>query len=265
MSVIAISFLIVGCSALLVAVAAIYKQHSRVIFWSGAVALFLALCFLFATGIFKPEAKNTMHNAALMGVSVLMLVISYVFVIAAEDPKKLLRKKKQTKDVSAAVIGQPSVNEKPEEKKEMDPSDSVELIQSEASSLEEELPDGVIIPKELDTPLARKVFAKAIELDLMKEDGHHYRWSERESKVLLAYMCGRIYCGDTPDYNEQKRKDYWMPGKWSVFPDTALNNLFQMKDLAISRTNRLYDAAPFKSAMIDGIIDQYKDVFPKSN
>lgn len=256
MSVIAISFLIVGCSVLLVAVAAIYKQHSRVIFWSGAVALFLALCFLFATGIFKPEAKNTMHNAALLGVSVLMLVISYVFVIAAENPKKLLRKKKQAKDVSAAVIDQPSVNEKPEEKKEMDPSDSVELIQGEASSLEEELPDGVYIAKELDTPLARKVFAKAIEQGFMKEDGHHYRWNENESKVLLAYMCGRIYCGDKPARIEQNGKTIWELGKFGFFPETGLNELFQTRELGQSRSNRIAQTTPQKSSIIDEMIDR---------
>lgn len=51
---------------------------------------------------------------------------------------------------------------------------------------------GIVLTGQLKTELAEKVFAKAIEVGYMKEEGSHYKWTE--SKVLLAYMCGRIYC-----------------------------------------------------------------------
>lgn len=270
MSFLAIVFLVIIYSVLLLVFSTIYKKHSRVIFWSGAIVLFLTMCALFATGVFKPEIGNSTHNAALLGIATLMLVISAALVILAEEPEKLLwrywkPKLKELMKKSSSPIDIVTEEASQEMVTEPAPFDVEQESDTVPDPFPDIVPEGVIIPKEIDTPLARKVFAKAIELDLIEEDGHHYRWSERESKVLLAYMCGRIYCGDKPDYNEQKRKNYWMPGKWSVFPDTALNNLFQTKDLSISRTNRVYDAAPHKSEMIDAIIDQYKDVFPKSS
>ena len=212
-------------------VAYFFRSKQRVIFWSVGLSLLIVVSILFAVGI--------VHSVEWLEVN---FVCSAIYIICAEALNKSAKGKKKSK-----------------------PQTSIEKTKKEAATLNEKLPDGVYLVKELDTPLARKVFEKAIEQGFMKEDGHYYRWSENESKVLLAYMCGRIYCGDKPDYNEQKRKNYWMPGKWSVFPDTALNNLFQTKDLSISRTNRVYDAAPHRSEMIDAIIDQYKDVFPKSN
>lgn len=46
----------------------------------------------------------------------------------------------------------------------------------------------VTLPLCLDTELARKVFAKAIEEGYMEEVGSHY--SRKGTKALLAYMCG---------------------------------------------------------------------------
>lgn len=47
----------------------------------------------------------------------------------------------------------------------------------------------VVLTGMLNTELAVKVFAKAIEAGYMNEKGSHYEWND--SKVLLAYMCGR--------------------------------------------------------------------------
>ena len=106
----------------------------------------------------------------------------------------------------------------------------------------------VILPEALDTELARKVFAKAIEVGYMKEDGTHYKWNE--SKVLLAYMCGRIYCGDKPIPSKFDDKGSWKFGE-TFFPDTELNNLFDISGLGQSRQNRKDLAVPVKSTEID--------------
>lgn len=203
-------------------VAYFFKSKQRIIFWSVGLSLLIVVSILFAVGI--------VHSVEWLEVN---FVCSAIYIICAETLNKSVKKKK-----------------KPEIQT------NIEKAKKEEVRSDEELPDGVYLVKELDTPLARKVFAKAIEQGFMKEDGHHYRWSENESKVLLAYMCGRIYCKDVPEYDERKRKYFWMDGKWSVFPDAALNNLFQTKDLSISRTNRLYAAAPHKSTEIDKMIDQ---------
>lgn len=203
-------------------VAYLFKDKQRIIFWSVGLSLLVVVSILFAVGI--------IHSAEWLEVN---FVCSAIYIICAEALNKSAKGKKKSK-----------------------PQTSIEKTKKEDAPLNEELPDGVYLVKELDTPLARKVFEKAIEQGFMKEDGHYYRWSENESKVLLAYMCGRIYCKDVPEYDEKKRKYYWIDGKWSVFPDTALNNLFQTKDLSISRTNRLFSAAPHKSTEIDKMIDQ---------
>ena len=107
----------------------------------------------------------------------------------------------------------------------------------------------VVLIGMLHTELAIKVFAKAIEAGYIGEKGSHYKWND--SKVLLAYMCGRIYCGDKPEYSEMDEKSYWKFGRMGVFPDTELSNLFEMPDLGQSRSNRKGLAVPAKSKEID--------------
>jgi len=51
------------------------------------------------------------------------------------------------------------------------------------------------LPTELDTAEAREVFQKAIEAGLMSKTASGYKWEK--SNVLLAFMCGVLYCGDT--------------------------------------------------------------------
>ena len=87
----------------------------------------------------------------------------------------------------------------------------------------------------MNTELAKKVFGKAIEAGYMEECGSHYKWNE--SKVLLSYMCGRIYCGDYPERLKMETKTYWKFGT-ELFPDTELCVLFATSDIGQSRQNR---------------------------
>ena len=118
----------------------------------------------------------------------------------------------------------------------------------------EEIPNdnkNVCIPAKLDTPLARKVFQKALEVNLMEIDNGHYKWNG--TKVQLAYMCGRIYCGDKPKYDEREDKSYWRFGWTEFFPDSELNALFEVTDLGQSRSNRKDLAVPQGSNKIDDL------------
>ena len=105
----------------------------------------------------------------------------------------------------------------------------------------------------LDTELARKIFAKAIEAGYMEEVGSHYEWIL--NKVLLAYMCGRIYCEDYPEKTKYDDKVFWMPGRVELFPGTELDKLFNMKDLTQSRHSRKNKAAPVGSEKIDKLFE----------
>ena len=106
----------------------------------------------------------------------------------------------------------------------------------------------IVLTGQLKTELAEKVFAKAIEYGYMKEEGSHYKWTE--SKVLLAYMCGRIYCGDYPERLKMETKTYWKFGM-ELFPDTELCALFDTSDIGQSRQNRKDLTVPKNFQKID--------------
>lgn len=64
-------------------------------------------------------------------------------------------------------------------------------------------------------------------------------------------MCGRIYCGDKPNYSGLEEKTYWKFERQDMFPDAELKVLFQIQDLGQSRANRKDAIVPFKSEEID--------------
>lgn len=111
----------------------------------------------------------------------------------------------------------------------------------------------VVLPEHLDTELARKVFARAIDAEFMEENGAHYKW--KLSKALLAYMCGRIYCGDRPGYSDTDEKSFWKYGSSGFFPDAELSALFGQSELGQSRQNRKDLTVPQKSHKIDKLFD----------
>ena len=124
-----------------------------------------------------------------------------------------------------------------------------DLLQPEHEEVEEH----VKLQGRLNTPLALQVFARAIEKGLMEEVGNHYKWNE--SKALLAYMCGRIYCGDYPKYSAREVKSYWKPGRTEFFPESDLNALFQETALGQSRQNRKGEAVPMGSKKVDDLFE----------
>lgn len=80
--------------------------------------------------------------------------------------------------------------------------------------------DVTALPKDLDTPRARRYFAEAVRLGYMeKADGGKYRWLGVGGKGVqsqLAYFCGRVY--------EYKYTVSGNAGK--DFPEDSLNELF---------------------------------------
>ena len=127
---------------------------------------------------------------------------------------------------------------------------------TETESVQEDMvPDHhkVTLPSRLDTELARKIFDKAIEEGYIIINDDHYEWTL--NKVLLAYMCGRIYCEDYPEKTIYDEKMYWMPGRVELFPGTELDKLFNMKDLTQSRHTRKNKAAPTGFEKIDKLFE----------
>lgn len=95
------------------------------------------------------------------------------------------------------------------------------------------------LPTELDTAEARKVFQKAIEAGLMSETASGYKW--QKSNVLLAFMCGVLYCGDTvvsSSLYREGKKDTVKLNKQNDFPETKLLEVFGVKNLGQSRLQK---------------------------
>ena len=82
--------------------------------------------------------------------------------------------------------------------------------------------ENVQLPPRLDTEVARDIFSKAIEAGLMAENGDHYMW-----------------------------KQSWKFGRTEFFPESDLNELFEVTDLAQSRQNRKDSPVPQGSDKID--------------
>ncbi|MDD4800328.1 hypothetical protein [Bacteroides pyogenes] len=218
-----IIFLVIGLCIIVLALSFAFKRYARLILWSSAITLFAGTLLLVGIGVINPIDGDNSGSTTFWG-TIITLISGAALAFCAEMLKEGNKGKikVQNGNVTETSIfgGQTVANE-----------------------------GAVVLTGMLNTELAVKVFAKAIEAGYMSEKGSHYKWND--SKVLLAYMCGRIYCGDKPEYSETDEKSYWKFGRMGVFPDTELSNLFEMPDLGQSRSNRKDLAVPAKSKEID--------------
>ena len=94
---------------------------------------------------------------------------------------------------------------------------------------EQETTDGIILPEELNTDEAKQVLSEAVKAGLMQplDDGIGYKWYR--SNALLAYLTGKIYCGDKLEQDTVTRE--WIVKRGSAFfPETSLMSFFVNKD-----------------------------------
>ena len=173
---------------ILLAVTYIYKLNSKV-FWGVGLTTIIGILILLGLGVLRPSWGTETGTAVIVGISTAIgCAITLIYagcaitlIYAAED----LYQKKRIKGKKIA----------------------------ETESMQEDrVPDHhkVTLPSRLDTELARKIFDKAIEEGYIIIDDDHYEWTL--NKVLLAYMCGRIYCEDYPEktiYDEKTYLDAW--------------------------------------------------------
>lgn len=261
-------------------VASLFKNKKRTVFISAALTLLIVVTVLFAVGVIN---------------SLSWLVVNFVcsafYIMCAEDLR--IKAKNQDVPVPEIIAEEEVASEENEgvgrEDVDSDNDASEDVVSEEITGEiagedagggnvaseeiasediddedvvyeEEDIQEGVSITGKLDAPLAKIMFTKAIEKGFMTESGSHYQWNEKESKALLAYMCGRIYCGDMPEHYDSY--DIWKIGRVKSFPDTALNELFQEKELARSRSTRINHTTPYNSTVIDEMIDQCQMELP---
>lgn len=102
--------------------------------------------------------------------------------------------------------------------------------------------DTLILPAQLDTEKARKVFAKAIKLGYMEKQGNCYKW--KLSKTLLACLCGMLYCGDKSENGHDGRYYSLSSTNKHHFPNIALEKLFNEQHLRVLREQKKAAALP---------------------
>ena len=228
-----ISFLAIGLSALMLAIAYIFKRYQRAILWTVALILFIGTALSLGFGLVKIVENGVVNQIAVYTI-VLSFICSAIFACNAEKVHVAMQKKNSVLKVSS----ESQIEENSEEDSDQADNDGVN-----------EDKEKVQLPPRLDTGVARDIFSKAIEAGLMTKNGDHYMW--KQSKVLLAYMCGRIYCEDRPKYDRIEDKTFWKFGRTEFFPESDLNELFEVTDLAQSRQNRKDSPVPQGSDKID--------------
>ena len=72
-------------------------------------------------------------------------------------------------------------------------------------------------------------------IEITREGG--LRWLSGNN-TLLAYFCGKMWCGDYGWYSRRKGMWLWQMGKKGEFPAAALNRLFGITTLKQTRKRR---------------------------
>lgn len=214
--------MVIGLCIIVLALSFAFKRYARLILWSSAIILFAGTLLLVGVGVINPIDGDNSGSTTFWG-TIITLISGAALAFCAEmlrEGNKGKIKVQNANITESFVSGEQKANE-----------------------------EKVVLTGMLNTELAVKVFDEAITAGYMNEKGSHYKWND--SKVLLAYMCGRIYCGDKPVYSDMDEKSFWKFGRLGVFPDTELSNLFEMPDLGQSRSNRKDLAVPAKSKEID--------------
>ena len=109
-------------------------------------------------------------------------------------------------------------------------------------------------PEDLNTDKAKRLFKKAVEAGFMQplSNGKGYQWNR--SNALLAYFCGKIYCGDKLK-QDTTTKDWMLKRGETFLPETDLMSFFVKKEnLGQSRLQMQRPPKGYKD--IDSLFDE---------
>ncbi len=93
------------------------------------------------------------------------------------------------------------------------------------------------LPMKLRVGLCEEVLYAAVEEGYLNVTAEGKLVWLLESKTLLAYFCGRMWCGDTPVYNKRAGGYVWMSGSVK-FPKKDLEAIFGVRNLRTLREHR---------------------------
>ena len=104
------------------------------------------------------------------------------------------------------------------------------------------------------TMTAPGAFMRAVEQGYIKvRENGTLEWM-LENSTLLAYFCGRIWCGDRGEYSRRKKTMLWEFGG-KGFPATALGRIFGVPLLKQRRLRRKNMVLPRNHELVDYLFD----------
>ena len=105
------------------------------------------------------------------------------------------------------------------------------------------------------TMLDARAFEMAVKEGYIEvaDDGKHLRWM-LGNKTLLAYFCGKLWCGDKGFRSRRNGGMTWLTGK-GAFPGAELNRLFECSVLKQTRNNRRNLKLPEHYELVDALFD----------
>ena len=133
-----------------------------------------------------------------------------------------------------------------------------------ASSVDQELVAELVkrLPMKLRIGVRAEVLSAALQEGLLSvDDEGRWLWL-LESKTLLAYFCGRMWCGDTPLYSKRASGYIWQSGE-GRFPRKDLVALFGVRNLRTLREQRYMGLLPVGWELVEKIFGQNRKVTEK--
>lgn len=127
--------------------------------------------------------------------------------------------------------------------------------QEQSPASQRSLPQTIISDYDKVKSTGMPYFVAAKAMGLITENDEHLSWTK--SKVLLAYFCGRIYCGDHAQVDIRSNYAEWKTGGFYM-PEKVLQELFNVKNLGQQRRNRINNggSAPKGYDIIDTIYNE---------
>lgn len=104
------------------------------------------------------------------------------------------------------------------------------------------------------TMLNKEAFLHAVEKGFIvsSEDGKHLQWT-LGNNTLLAYFCGRMWCGDRGVFSKHMDDTIWQMGTRGVFPAKELNEIFGIVDMKDLRRKRKFRTLPKNFQLVDNL------------
>ena len=229
------------------------KARRYGVLMAGAAIALIGTFLLMGFDIINPSDNKSAYAL------VIAMIVVFGLAFAASDAKEKEESKKKKDEPSNLDKDKQSLPEAEHFEKPKYTSEKIEKESLKSSDVREiesaplQTIESVSIPDALATEQALEIFKKAIDRGLIEIQNGHFKWNG--SKVLLAYLCGRLYCEDKPAIDEKSGKSIWICGRRDFFPEADIATLFQVEDVGQSRQNRKGAPVPQKSSEIDKLFE----------